>query len=150
MKKTLSSREIQHKFMCIGRMHHCAIESKINTTGVHKSQHMILMYLYRKNGEVSQKDIAEHFEISPAAVTVSLKKLEAGGYIERNCAKTDNRYNEIRITDKGKEVVEYSRQVFECVDEKTFEGISTEERETLVALLDKVIFNLKQFSGKED
>lgn len=144
-KKIISSREIQHKFMCIGRMHRQAIENKIGTTGVHKSQHMILMHLYRNSGELSQKDIANHFEISPAAVAVSLKKLEAGGYIERSCALSDNRYNEIKITKKGKEVVEYSRKVFECIDEKTFEGISAEEREILTSLLDKIIFNLKQF-----
>lgn len=149
-KNLISSRAIQNKFICIGRLHHQAIEGKIGATGVHKSQHMILMYLYRNKSELSQIDIAKHFEISPAAVAVSLKKLEAGGYIERNSALSDNRYNEIRITEKGKEVVEYSRKVFECIDEKTFKGITDNERETLTSLLDKIIFNLKQFSGKEE
>ena len=44
---------------------------------------MILMYLTRCTTTPSQKDIAKHFEISAAAVAVSLKKLEAGGYIKR-------------------------------------------------------------------
>ena len=149
-KKIISSREIQHKFMCIGRMHRQAVENEIGTTGVHKSQHMILMYLHRNSGQLSQKDIAKHFEISPAAIAVSLKKLESGGYIERNSAESDNRYNEIKITKKGTELVEYSRQVFEKIDEKSFEGISAEERETLILLLDKITSNLKEFSGKDE
>ena len=147
---SISSREIQHRFMHIGRLHRRAVENKIGKAGVHKSQHMILMYLHRKSGKVSQKDIANHFEISPAAVAVSLKKLETGGYIERNSAESDNRYNEITITEKGKEVVEYSRKVFEEVDEKSFEGISAEEREVLITLLDKITFNIKKLSGKEE
>ena len=149
-KNLISSREIQHRFMHIGRLHRQAVENKIGKTGVHKSQHMILMYLHRKKGEVSQKDIANHFEISPAAVAVSLKKLEVGGYIQRTSAESDNRYNEITITEKGKEVVEYSRKVFEEVDEKSFEGISNSEREILSGLLDKITNNLKCISGKEE
>ncbi len=149
-KDSISSRAIQHKFMGIGRLHRRAVENKIGATGVHKSQHMILMYLYRGKCQVSQKDIAKHFEISPAAVAVSLKKLESGGYIERNCAESDNRFNEIKITKKGEELVQYSRSVFEEVDEKAFEGISDTERETLSFLLDKITNNLKCFSGKEE
>ena len=136
--------------MGIGRLHRRAVENKIGATGVHKSQHMILMHLYRNNGDLSQKDIAKHFEISPAAVAVSLKKLESGGYIERTSVESDNRFNQINITKKGKELVEYSRKVFEEVDEKAFEGITDSERETLSILLDKITSNLKHFSGKEE
>ncbi len=149
-RNPLSSRAIQHKFMCIGRMHRKAIENKLNNVGVHKSQNMILMHLYNSDSELSQKDIAKHFEISPAAVAVSLKKLECGGYIERNLNKDDNRFNKISITEKGKEIVLYSRKVFEETDEKAFLGITEEERATLTALLDKVILNLKDLSGKEE
>ena len=101
-RNPLSSRAIQHKFMCIGRMHRKAIENKLNNVGVHKSQNMILMHLYNSDSELSQKDIAKHFEISPAAVAVSLKKLECGGYIERNLNKDDNRFNKISITERAK------------------------------------------------
>lgn len=111
---------------------------------------MILMYLYRCKDKISQKDIAEHFEISAAAVAVSLKKLENGGYIRRRCAESDNRFNEIEITDKGKEVVDYSQNSFEAIDMKTFEGITEEDKQKLADLLDKVICNLKKLSGKDD
>ena len=111
---------------------------------------MILMHLYRCKDSISQKDIAKHFEISAAAVAVSLKKLEAGGYIKRKCSENDNRFNEIEITEKGKAVVDFSHCVFEQIDEKTFEGISDDELQTLVELLDKVLSNLKSMNEKED
>ena len=111
---------------------------------------MILMYLCRCKDKISQKDIAEHFEISPAAVAVSLKKLESGGYIMRRSAENDNRFNEIEITDKGKEIVEYSKNSFEVIDSKTFEGITDDNKQKLADLLDKVICNLKELSGKDD
>lgn len=113
---------------------------------------MILMYLYRnKNvGKISQKDIAKHFEISAAAVTVSLKKLESDGYIKRRSSENDNRFNEIEITELGKEVVDYSHSSFKSIDSVTFEGISSEEQETLAFLLDKIIENLKKDTTQEE
>lgn len=113
---------------------------------------MILMYLYRNKDteKISQKDIARHFEISAAAVTVSLKKLENDGYIKRKSSENDNRFNEIEITDRGKEMVDYSHASFEAIDENSFKGISDEEKVLLVSLLDKVLDNLKSLSAKEE
>ena len=135
--------------MAVNRLHRATINAKISETGIHGSQHMTLMYLNRCRDKISQKDIAEHFEISPAAVAVSLKKLEAGGYIKRKCSENDNRFNEIEITKKGKEVVDFSHSLFEQIDAGTFEGINEDEKHTLVDLLDKVICNLKNMNEKE-
>lgn len=149
-KKSLSPRAMQHRFMCINRLHRTAVDAKISATGIHRSQHMILMYLYRNKNKISQKDIAEHFEISAAAVAVSLKKLENGGYIVKRCAENDSRYNEIEITEKGKKVVDYSHYAFETIDAMTFDGISEQEKQLLAELLDKVLNNLKELNGKDD
>ena len=130
-------------------MHRATLNAKICETGIHGSQHMILMYLNRCRDKISQKDIAEHFEISPAAVAVSLKKLESGGYIARKTSDNDSRYNEIEITEKGKKIVDFSHSIFEDIDNKTFEGMSEEEKKSLVFLLDKVISNLKDINDKE-
>ena len=64
-------------------MHRRAIEQWATDAGMHRSQHRMLMYLTRCKGTPSQKDLAKHFDISPAAVAVTLKKLENDGYIER-------------------------------------------------------------------
>ncbi len=148
-KNSLTPRAVQHKFMCINRMHRAAVENRMRATGIHRSQHMILMYLYRCENKISQKDIAKHFEISAAAVAVSLKKLESGGYIKRSCSENDNRFNEIEITEKGKEIVDLSHCIFEEIDAETFEGISDSEKLVLVGLLDKVLGNLKNMQEKE-
>ena len=149
MKETISPREVQHKLMSVNRLHRATLNAKISETGIHGSQHMTLMYLNRCRDKISQKDIAEHFEISPAAVAVSLKKLEAGGYIVRKTSDNDSRYNEIEITEKGKEIVDFSHSIFEDIDNKTFKGMSEEEKQTLVLLLDKVTNNLKSINDKE-
>ncbi|MBO5199734.1 MAG: MarR family transcriptional regulator [Clostridia bacterium] len=149
-KNIPTPKAIQHSIMHINRLHCKAFEAKISEVGIHRSQHMILMYLCRCENTPSQKQIADHFEISPAAVAVSLKKLESGGYINRNCSESDGRYNEIQITDKGKCVVEYSRKSFENIDARAYLGISDDEKKILMSLLCRVEENLRELSGKDE
>ena len=149
-KEATTPQAIQRRLMHINRLHRCTVDSKVGKTGLPRSQHIMLMHLNRCDFKVSQKELAEHFEISPAAVAVTLKKLESDGYIEKAASKDDNRFNEIAITEKGRSVVEFSHKVFSEIDEKTFEGVSQEERIKLLEILDKIEANLKSILGKEE
>ena len=125
------------------RMHKKLIESSVSATiGLHRTQHIILMHLFAKDSLPSQKELAEHLNITPAAVTGSLKKLEAGGYIERTIGN-DNRYNEIKITDLGKKAVEDSRDLFSRIDKNIFENFDENEIENLILYLEKIQNNIK-------
>ena len=146
MNNNTDVKELRNKFMHINRMHHKQAEKMLSKTGVHRNQHMLLMHLYRTNEAPSQKELANCFKISPAAVAVSLKKLENEGYILRNTSENDNRYNEITISEKGKGVVDMSKEILDSLDERSFGNLNSEEKETLAFLLDKVIDNLKEGS----
>ena len=109
----------------------------------------MLMYLNRCQNIPTQKDLAERFEISPAAVAVCLKKLESCGYITRSSSIEDNRQKEISITEKGREIVAFSKTVFDHVDGLEFKNISDDEKLTLSAILDKILLNLKEINNEE-
>lgn len=102
------------------------IEKKVEHTGVYRSQHRLLMMLGR-NPNRSQTEIAEKLDISPAAVAVSLKKLEKSGYISRQCDENDNRVNSIEITEKGKMTILVSEKYFSEMEEALLQGFSGEE-----------------------
>ena len=144
MDNKTTLRDLKGKFMHINRMHHKQAEKMLCKTGVHRNQHMLLMHLYHSKDAPSQKEIANRFNISPAAVAVSLKKLENEGYISRIPSENDNRYNQITITQKGKGVVDMTKEILDGLDERSFGSLSDKEKETLASLLDKVIDNLKE------
>lgn len=146
MESKTNLRELKGKFIHINRAHHKLAEKMLSKTGVHRNQHMLLMHLYHSTEAPSQKEIANRFNISPAAVAVSLKKLENEGYISRNANESDSRYNQITITEKGKSVVDMSKEILDGLDERSFGNLTDEEKETLATLLDKVIDNLKEGS----
>ena len=132
-------------FIATDKMHRKAIEKWATDAGMHRSQHRMLMYLSRCDSMPSQKDLALHFDVSPAAVAGMLKKLEADGYIERGkCAeRTDSRFNEIKITERGREATIQSRKYFRHVDMEAMRDFSDEELEAFVGFLLRIQENLK-------
>lgn len=142
-----SAQQLIKKMMHINRMHRRIIEKKVSKLGLHRSQHMVLMYLARHSDGVSQKDIAEHFDISPAAVAVTLKKLETGGYIVRNSAEDDSRKNNVSFTEKGKEIADKSRKIFSEVDSAMTKTLSDDEYETINSCFEKMKQCLSEYDN---
>jgi DNA-binding MarR family transcriptional regulator len=137
-----------HAFISADILHRRVIEQWATDAGMHRSQHRMLMHLSKCESTPSQKDLAKHFDISPAAVTVTLKKLERDGYIERGkCAeRADSRFNEIRITEQGRQATLQSRKYFHHVDNEAFKNFSDEELTLFTSLLERMQENLKQIS----
>lgn len=135
-------------FITTDRMHRRLFERMVAELGIHRSQHFLLMNI-AQGGAGSQKELASRLDISGAAAAVALKKLEAGGYIERTASENDNRNNEIRITDRGKQVIAASRDYIHRLDEAMFRGIDNEMLTTFVKCLDTMQRNLSDFAESE-
>lgn len=139
--------ECIHIFMSTDRLRRKLFDRNVKSLGIHHTQHRILMYISRHDGVISQKQISERFEISPAAVAGTIKKLEHNGYITRTVSENDNRYNDIQITDKGRKIIDDSRSFFIKIDKKTFENFTDEEVEQLMYLLNKMKKSLSEEEG---
>lgn len=131
------------------RMHRHLIDSNVGKIGIHRTHHRILMYISRNDRLGSQKSLAEYIGISPAAITGALKKLECDGYIKR-AQGSDNRYNEIEITELGKRVVEQTRALFSSLDTSLFYGFTDEELDGYIYYLEKIQNNIEKHFKSED
>ena len=117
-----------------------SIAKKVENTGVYRSQHRLLMIL-GKHPDCSQTELAERLEISPAAVAVSLKKLEKSGFISRQCQENDNRVNQVVITEKGWKIIDLSTQYFKEMENAFLSDFSEEELKQLQSFLERMIKN---------
>jgi DNA-binding MarR family transcriptional regulator len=122
-------------------------ESRLKTTGLYGTQHRILMHLACCHKLGSQKALADHLQITPAAVTGALKKLQTDGYIDKSLGR-DNRFNEIEITEKGSEVVRLSKEIFDSTERSVFDGFSDEELDMYIQCLEKLKRNIKSNEKK--
>lgn len=122
--------------------HRMLIDFAVRNIGIHQTQHRILIHLFKRDKLPSQKELADHLHVTPAAVTGALKKLENQGYITRTLGQ-DNRYNEISITEKGIELLETTKEAFSRVDASLFSDFSEEELDSYVSCLEKMQANMK-------
>jgi len=140
------------------RMHKTVVDSRISALGIHRGQHSILREIARaeRNPDgkaLSQKDIAQRFGVSAAAVAMMMKKMEAEGYITRNMSSSDNRFNELHLTELGHSILSQSHEIFHEIDAATYDGISEEDLEIFLRCLSKMQENLSampELDGKSD
>lgn len=132
------------RFIGVSRMHRKAIGKYSADIGLHHSQHRMLMHLANNEVIRSQKQLAEHFAVSPAAVATMLKKLEADGYITRakSADGQDCRSNEIIITELGRRVATQTEKYFKFVDSQAVKDFTDREISQFMHLLDKMQNNL--------
>ena len=127
----------------VGRTHKRVVDRQISELGIHGSQHHVLMALSQLGQFPTQSELARRMDVSPASAATMLKRLEGGGYIERRAHSSDGRCNEVRITEKGNQVIDQSVRIFENVDRRMYEGIGEDERAQLRASLGKLLENLR-------
>lgn len=139
--KTLT-HQIVKAYLKLGHLHRDILDKEVRRTGVYRSQHRILMYLF-EHPDASQKDVAKFLEVSTATVAVTLKKLEKAGYIRRVVDPADNRCNRICLTAKGEEIVTYSHEIFYRVEEDMFREFSEEEKRRLNEYFARICKNLE-------
>ncbi len=144
------AKELVGKLMRVNRLHRSIIQSSTGDFQLQRSGHMMLLFILNSKTPPSQKQIAEAFKITPAAVAMSLKKMEGHGLIERTPDENDTRINLITVSKKGKDLLERTRQSFEAADKAMLNGIPDSELEKMSATLDKLIENLLGIGAKDD
>ena len=127
---------------------HCNFLSEIiESLGVFTSQHRILMYLNDRGEDCpSQKEIAETFNISPAAVAVSLRKLADKGYIHKKSFDNDNRVNKVYLTEKGIDVVETTMAEVKDASKQLFSVMTDEEIDGFCKCIIKISDAIKNYN----
>ena len=126
--------------MFINQIHRRKIEKLL--AGLHRAQHRMLMTL-SDCPVTSQVELANILEVSAATVAVSLKKLEKGGYIQKTQQEQDSRVRFVELTEKGRGVVEETKEIFHQMDAKLLEGFDKEQLEVLQSLLGQMYRNAK-------
>ena len=87
---------------------------------------------------IRQKEIAEELHVNPSSMSELIDKLEKDGYVKRQVDPNDKRATRIHLTELG------AARAAEVEDERQekleayFKPLSTEEREQLLALLQKL------------
>ena len=122
-----------------------------NIEGV-MSQHgarLVLSALAMSDG-ASQREIVEMTHLRPPTVSVILRKMQDEEIVELFKNPEDKRELRARLTQKGREIDRNGLEKIRQTDELALEGLSEDERATLMTLLGKIRENLLSEQKNEE
>ncbi|XOB99461.1 MarR family winged helix-turn-helix transcriptional regulator [Deinococcota bacterium DY0809b] len=106
-------------------------------TGLKPDQMLLLGMIAR--GLARPKTIAEAMQWDPPLLSHYLSKLEAKGLIQRSLDPDDRRRTNVRITDKGRALLEEAKRTWHMYTTQVLVDLSTEEIEQLRDLLRRIL-----------
>ena len=108
------------------------------------TQSFILHHLsLHENEAMYPKDIEKRFHLTHPTVSGVLQRLEAKNFIVIEPDRADRRCKRIRLTDRARRCDEAVRHACETLERLMCSGMSEEEQQTLLRLLDLASANLR-------
>ncbi len=128
------------------QMSKAAMDARVSRYDVTPGQTHILLYLNQQGGHALQHELTGYLRVKPSTVNGLLDRMEEKGLVRRSVSGADARRRLITLTEKGAEQQALFRQSFLDVEDAMVRGFTSDEKETLTALLNRVIQNLKEDS----
>ena len=118
------------------------LRSGLGDIGLGAGQPKLLSYLAEK-GPCSQREMADYFEVDPAAVSRMLESLERGGFIRRQRDENSRRRGLVEITDAGQVALAAWRERCRQLEERMLADFTPEERTQFADFLSRAYRNLR-------
>lgn len=138
-------------FRTLSRMHHNSIKAEMNKRGLKEASQPQILFLLKDQDEgmgVSQKEIADAVGISASTVATSVKRMEKSGLLQKIADQNDLRYNHVKLTIKGRQLLNECVCAFDAIDTGMFEGFSEDDRNQLKASFTHMIKNLEAMGAQ--
>lgn len=127
----------------IGWAQRKAGEDWIRERELSHEQSFVLGFLVQNPGSI-QRDIAQISRTSAASVSSLLQGLEKRGLVERRTDPQNERSKRVHATEAGAQLISGFEDAMVAANDTILAPLSTEERDTLQALLEKITAELPQ------
>ena len=104
----------------------------------------IIGYLAKhKNEEVFQKDLEAFFSVRRSTMSTIILRMEQKGFLARESVSHDARLKKLVLTEKGERIHEMIESGIADVERRLSSGLSEDEKQMLLGLLEKLRHNLE-------
>ncbi|CAM3882912.1 MarR family transcriptional regulator [Bacillus subtilis] len=108
-----------------------------------RGQYLYLVRIYENPGIIQEK-LAEMIKVDRTTAARAIKKLEMQGFIQKQPDEQNKKIKKLFPTEKGKKVYPLLRREGEHSTEVALSGFTSEEKETISALLHRVRKNIER------
>lgn len=137
------------EFARVIRMYYCRMQTQLAEVGLYRGQPPIMALLHRQDG-MSQKEMARALNLSPATMTVTLKRMEKAGLIVREMDEHDQRILRVHLSEQGRAMCEKGEQQVGQVTEELLDGFSQEEQAQFCEYMRRVARNMERVAGENE
>lgn len=107
-------------------------------------QQFYLMNLILQHDGINQRELAQMLKITPATLSVRIKRLEKAELLIRDVDLDDKRNFILKLTPQGKELIDRSYEHMKRNITLMFAGVTKEELASLKSCLNKIQHNLNK------
>ncbi len=131
------------RVMCLAKLIRQANNKATAKQGVFSGQHDIILHLVENEG-MTLSELANTIEVSNATASVSVKRMEKAGFIQKKADKNDARIIRLYPTEKAKTIPDNIKQMFDSLEAKLKQNMTEEQAAELAELLETAINNLSK------
>jgi len=118
--------------------------------GLHPGQDVLLWALGQEPHGLLVSELAERLGVESPTVTRTLARLEPGGWFVREQVPGDRRAVRVRLTPRARDILPQVEGHWRKLADTATAGLTAEERDQLVTLLDRVRDNLIALATDEE
>lgn len=118
------------------------LRPRLRELGLGPGQPKLIAYL-KDCGPCSQKQLADYFEVDPAAVSRMLDALQRDGFLTRQTDHSCRRRELVELTDAGRETAQLWDNICLELETQMLQGFTSEERERFADYLIRIRQNLR-------
>lgn len=141
-------RALAEKLAPVSRSWLQLADDTLSSLGVSNSSGWALVHLLRLGKTVRQSELARVVGVTEPSLVRTLNLLEGAGLIERIADETDRRAKHLSLTGEGEALAERIDKRLITLRVSLLDGITDEELETTVAVLDRIAARVAESSGK--
>lgn len=127
----------------VSKMLRCRFNEAANEVGLFSGQQHIILLLKLNRG-LTVGQVAERIGVAPATVSVSIKRMEKAGFVEKKADEKDARITKLYLTEKGEDAPDHIKEKMDIQEKYITNGMTPEEIVLFSDLLDRAINNLKE------
>lgn len=107
-------------------------------------EHFVMLYLIDKKQDITQQDLANHFQKDKSIILRHMNTLIELKYVTRMIDKNDKRKKNLILTTLGHDILSSTAEISKEVSEELLEGISNDELKVFEEVIRKIQINTKQ------
>lgn len=139
----MNDQELWDLLMDVARLQFSFAEHNLKEMDLQVGQGAVITTL-AENGEMPQNRIAKIRKVSPATISVMIRRMEANGLVSRRTGETDAKVNLVSLTEKGMEAYNTMQLGLADKPQKVFANLSEEDKQAAEHILRTLYDNLEK------